>query len=229
MWEPNTVQVPTSVVKREQNGELPSGTTLALAALLMTRPMPNATNVQGVDPTAAKVARKFLETGLIVTEDGEILDATPEAESPSAPTPNPATAPQDSNPEIDRDAQVTDMFRASFPDHVTPTIEQIDNIWKSSKEDMNLIADILLIGEHSSKPILAPPGFTLYMLGNKPHDKLREEAEILRRKDSHTPETIVARALKKAEQQIKELPDPGPNPARTERLRKLSEARSGRP
>ena len=229
MWEPETVQLPKSVVLEEMKGNVPAGTTLALAVLLTTKLMQKPNHVPGLDPTAVKVAQKFYEMGQIVTGDGEILTETPKGESLEKPSPNLPSVPQDSNDPIEDDMslwdeQITEIFRTAFPNHVTPTVEQMTSMFELAT-DIGIVADALLIAEHSSAPVTTPPGFVLYLLRKKPHAKLAEEATILRRKDATSPETIVARALRKAEQQIKELPDPGPTPERTERLRKLSEAR----
>ena len=176
----------------------------------------------------AIAARHFLETGQIVTEDGEILLQL--ERNPDENIENPAIEPSDSDWETNLRIEVESiwtLFKRTFPDHVGPDEEMEAQLLEAADNDKHLIADVVLILEMSDKPVHTPPTLTLWMLKNKSHNNLREQAEILRRTKAKNANTLITRTLRESEEKIKRAPPLGASPERVSQLSSLKEKLRG--
>lgn len=215
MWKPNTVSVPTEMIHAEIRGTVPTGTTLATAAFLI-----DSSAMQNPKTEAGRIAKAFLETGNLVTMDGEILE--PEDESPSTEVAPPS--PSESN-SIDLEA----LYREKFSDFPEPTAEQWQMLWDLSKQDAEWLQAVFVILEDSIlkggdvKSVIAVSSWNLR---NVPRQETLNKAAAIARK-GHTGTSLVRDVMRKAESEIRSMPKPTPDEKHLERLRKMKESMGG--
>lgn len=215
MWVPNSIQISRELIQAELDRKIPAGTMLAVAAFSMhyatKETAKKILETFSLDRSAAKVAWKFLETGEVVTSDGEILSPS-KVESPAKPSPN---LPIDSS-----DSTIPSLVNKYFPDWPTPTSEQIKNITLLANNDTEVVDNALFQMANGNTDIRNPIVLLLYKLKNESAEKIAQDRAIIERK-GRSGDSIIRETMRKADALIPTLPTPQATDANTEALRKL--------
>lgn len=220
MWQDETLTISKTFTKAMLQGIIPIESIVALLAIMMEPYHAPELIAQDNELDLELVIRvfHFLETGQIVTEDGEIVLEM--VRNPEKNTQNPATEHLVSE-------TIYDMFKRVWPNAVGPAPDMVESLLEESNSDREIINDVVLILEMSDTPIHTPPTLALWWLKNKDHNAIREEADILRRTKAKSANTIITRTLRESEEKIKRMPQPGASPERIAMLRSLKEKLSG--
>ena len=227
MWQPNSIQISKELIQCELDKEVPTGTTVAVAAFMMKsatkETAKNIVEFFQLERDAAKVAWRFLQTGQIVTPDGEILEpAVVESLAPTAPS-HPSANSDSENP------GVKELFTTYFPDWPAPTSEQCKSAL-SKVSDVKVIDNALYSMANGNSEIKNPIILLLWILNNRSAESIAQDREILEMK-GRSSDSIVRAAMRQADAQIPSLPKPEATQAGVDLIRSLKdkvERNSGR-
>jgi hypothetical protein len=216
--------VPKTLLSAELTGTVPTSTTLVFSLMQM----PIQVNQEmltkyGLSPEAAAAASAFIKTGSVVTTDGEM--------NPSeAPVASPANAILNQVTEtLDLTTEIRKRSKAAFPNLVTPTVEEAEQIAELADYNLELFDAVLvnMLNFKGKTPVNNVPRLAVWMLTNRQHDWLLEQAEIMSRQASTNPDKVVARVLRKAEAQMGTLTKPVANRKTVDKLNALLEELDG--
>lgn len=211
MWTPDTVQISKDLIEQEVKGTIPAGSSVATAVFMMNSATKETAKTLvetfRLDRDAATVAWKFLQTGKIVTADGEILTETSVAASPSkVVAPNPPTAPSVSSTNADVVEAVRVVFKRYFPNWVEPTAEQCMDIMNKVR-DIEFVDNALYNMANGKQEIKNPITLLLWLTKNRTFEQVQQEREILE-KQGLSGDSIIRKAARAAEAMIPDLPPP---------------------
>jgi hypothetical protein len=154
-------------------------------------------NQYSLNTEAARIAWKFLSTGRIVTEDGEIVSA----ERVGVGSPAPTATPSHSEPSA---SEITSLFLKYFPNEVGPTSEQMKGLSTISLERLD---NILYTMAYGTKPITTPVVLALWKIHNESEEKNAQDRESMERK-GRSGDSIVREASRKLDALIPTIPPP---------------------
>jgi len=189
----------------ELNGTAPEDSTLAYAGFMIG--MSQKTLMEMLPEDAIETALDTIQTATETKNSAEERSANNIQNHPSEPLEN------------DTLTSISTLFKTTWPDHLSPDTSLCESLWEAAGHDMSLIVDVITTLEVSTDTIRTPPVLVRYILQSTDPSRIREQAEIVRRKIDDT--THIQRALREADRKMREAEKPTVTQEHIERLEAL--------